>query len=301
MDIVLPYVDCSDPAWQDTFLAQRWKKPLSPHLREVFLRPYKCRFSDHGLFRYWWRALERNYRDVGRVHLLLMSESQYPSFLRRDDPRIVPYFHREFIPEHLNPCYNSSVIELCAIKELDLPETFILANDDMYFNAPVDDTRFVDSGRPLTRISVGPKYGTGSNFQCTLANGRDLVSRHYGKPCPDYRYYHLFQVYDTAFCKMFLASEWEAISAGMTKSRNRKNHNHMMLMMAQNLAGVSEDSDRFPCSGYYEMPNIREEDFGEIGEHPCICLNDTNGMHVGVARKYLEERYPEPCGFEIRT
>lgn len=299
MDIVLPYVDCSDPEWQDTFLSQRWKRPLSPRLKEAFLRPYRSRFSDHGLFRYWWRALERNYHDVGKVHLLLMSESQYPDFLRRDDPRIVPYYHRDFIPEHLRPCYNSSVIELCSIMRLDLPPTFILANDDMYFNAPVDDTRFADDGKPMTRISVGGRYGTGNNFQCALSNGRDLVSRHYGKPCPDYRFYHLFQVYDTAFCKAFLASEWETVLAGMTRKRDRRNHNHMMLMMAQNLAGVSVDSDLFPSSGYYEMPRIREEDFDGISEHPCICLNDTDGMHVSVARKYLEMRYPEPCSFEI--
>lgn len=296
MDIVIPYVNCDESGWQKVFLKEKF-----PHARaqcaDALLKPFRRRFASYGLFKYWWRALDRNFKDLGKVHLLLMQESQYPDFLREDDERIVVHYHRDFIPDRARPCFDSSTIELCAIHSIDLSGVFLLANDDMYFNQECTASDFEEDGRPLTKIAYKEKYGNGL-FQIALENGRRLVEKHTGLQCPVYAWHHLIQAYSAEYCKQFLDSEWDRIENRLGKFRHSKDSNHMMLMMGQNLEKVSISSDRYPCDGYYECPRIHKGMFGDIEKHKVICLNDTDTTGIHAARSYLEYRYPVKCTFE---
>ena len=299
MDIVIPYVCSDDEAWLDVFLKAKNLHPRNEKARQIFFVPFRRRFSDHGLFRYWWRALEKNYRSLTKVHLLLMQPSQFPSFLKKDDPRIVVHYHDEFIPEQHRPCFNSSTIELCAIRELDLKGNFILSNDDMYVNAPCDDSVFEQDGRPLAFFNSCDAYGAFNQFRRTLTNGHRLVREHYAKPLPYYHWHHLFQVYNAEFCKSFLESEWGEISRGLSSWRRDTDYNHMLLMMAQNVSGFSVHSDRFPHKGYMEMPTFTPEQYAYADGHQVICFNDTDGRSVRMTAEYLANRYPDKCSFEV--
>lgn len=300
MDIIIPFVDGDDPEWLAVFCAAKHLYPRTERAKKVLMYPFKRRYSSHGLFKYWWRALEKNYKSLTRVHLLLMQESQYPSFLRRDDPRIVVHYHRDYIPERHRPCFNSSTIELCAIKELALTGNFILANDDMYFNAPVDDTYFESDGRPLTFIDSFESYGSDNQFRRTLCNDHRLVRNHYClDSMPYYKWYHLFQVYNGEFCNDFLTKEWGRISSGFGAWRGPSDYNHMLLMMAQNCSGLSVHDPRFPHKGYYECPTFSPAKFVDADSHQCICLNDTDGRQLATTFQYLEHKYHDPCSFEL--
>lgn len=262
-------------------------------------KPFRRRYSSHGLFKYWWRALEKNYGSLTKVHLLLMQPSQFPSYLNRDDPRIVVHYHDEFIPERCRPCFNSSTIELCAIKELGLQGNFILSNDDMYVNAPCDDTYFEKDGKPLTYIETREPYGYYNQFRQTLTNGHRLVCSHIGSEIPYYKWHHLFQVYNAEFCKEFLDKEWATISKGLGQWRRMGDYNHMMLMMAQNAMGVSVNSDNFPRLGYFEMPSFTSAMYNIANTRKVVCFNDTDGKSIQQVAMYLGARYPEKSTFEV--
>lgn len=285
--------------WFDVFCTEKHFFPRTPRARNALFLPFKRRYSSHGLFKYWWRALERNYRSLGKVHLLLMMESQFPSFLNRDDPRIVVHYHDEFIPEVHRPCFNSSTIELCAIRELPLSGNFILANDDMYVNAPVDDGSFERDGHPLAYLDSRDPYGFFNQFRKTLMNGHRLVRDHYRTALPYYRWHHLFQVYNAEFCKSFLADEWDAVSKGLGKWRGDGDYNHMMLMMAQNVSGFSVHDGSFPHTGYYEMPTFTPEMYADADTHRIVCFNDTDGRSVQSTVDYLSRKYADKSSFEI--
>ena len=297
MDIVIPYVNFDDPAWQEVFTKAKYPHVRGSKARTLLMRPFRRRFASYGLFKYWWRALDRNFKDVGKVHLLLMQESQYPDFLRTDDDRIVVHYHRDFIPHRVLPCFNSSVIELCALHSIGLSSVFLLANDDMYFNQECSAADFEEEGRPLTKIAYKDHYGDGL-FQVILENGRKLVSRHAGRECPVYAWHHLIQAYQEKYCKEFLEKEWASIEKGFGQFRHEKDHNHMLLMMGQNLEGVSIDSGRYPYRGYFECPQLPNTPVEEILKHKVICLNDTDSTGIHAARSYLESRYPGKCTFE---
>lgn len=300
MDILLPYVDMDDPEWLQVFMEAKGMHPRNERAYNAFLAPFKRRFSSHGLFKYWWRSLEANYRSLGKVHLLLMHESQYPSFLRKDDPHIVVHYHEEFIPEGCRPCFNSSTIELCAIRNLDLSDNFILANDDMYFNGIVDDTYFVSTdGRPLAYIETcNEPYGNVNAFRSALTNGHKFIGHHYGKPLPYYRMHHLFQVYNNRFCKELLEKKWSTIRGGLGKWRNSTDYSHFLLMMAQNADGLSVHSEEFPHTGYFEMPTFTEADYAHADRCKVICINDTDGANIGSTYNYLQNRHAYKCSFE---
>lgn len=300
MDILLPYVDMDDPEWLHVFMEAKGMHPRNERAYNAFLAPFKRRFSSHGLFKYWWRALDANYKSQDKVHLLLMQESQYPSFLRKDNPRIMVHYHNEFIPEECQPCFNSSTIELCAIRNLELSDNFILANDDMYFNRIVDDTSFVSKdGRPLAFMeSRSDSYGHINEFRCALTNDHNLIVRHYGKPMPYYKWHHLFQVYNARFCKELLEKEWGTIKGGLGRWRHSTDYSHFLLMMAQNAGRLSVHSEEFPHEGYFEMPTFTEADYAHADRCKVICLNDTDGCAIENSYRYLDTKYQNKCSFE---
>ena len=299
MDILIPFVESDDDAWLDVFCKAKHFKFRTERARNVMFKPFRRRYSSHGLFKYWWRALEKNYKSLTRVHLLLMQPSQFPSYLNRDDPRIVVHYHNEYIPASCRPCFNSSTIELCAIKELGLEGNFILSNDDMYVNAPCDDSCFEQDGKPLTFIETREPYGTINQFRQTLMNGHRLVSTHLGRDIPYFKWHHLFQVYNAEFCKEFLDKEWGTISQGLGKWRSSGDYNHMMLMMLQNANGFSVSSEKFPHRGYYEMPRFTSATYEKADSSKVVCFNDTDGQSIRMTTEYLEKRYPDKCSFEV--
>lgn len=299
MDIVIPFVESDDKQWLEIFCKAKYPHLKNPKAREVLFKPFRRRFSSHGFFKYWWRALDKNYKSLGKVHLLLMQPSQFPAFLRKDDPRIVVHYHDEFIPEIHRPCFNSSTIELCAIKKLALKGNFILSNDDMYVNSPCDDSVFEQDGRPLAFIEARDSYGKTNQFRHTLVNDYKLVQSHYGKPMSYYNWHHLFQVYNGEFCTEFLESEWGTISKGLGKWRKESDYSHFMFMMAQNVSGFSVHSEKFPHKGYFEMPLFTFEQYHRADGYQVVCFNDTDGVHIDLTEKYLSSKYPNKSSFEI--
>lgn len=295
MDILIPFVDNSDSIWQEAFLNAHGLRFLFGDARKHFLDSMNVRYSSRGLFKYWWRAIEQNYRDLDTVHLLVMGKSQIPDFLV-NDPRVKIHFHDEFIPKEFCPCFNSSVIELCAMKELELSPLYILSNDDMYANNVVTDDDLSESGRPKYFIRTLPKYQD-TMFQGFLENGRQIVSRHYGKECPYYDWLHLWQVYDDRFCKEFLNEHWSEILDTMSRFREKKNVNHLMLMMAQCVSGLSVHSDSFPHDGYTTANNLKI-DGAKLKNKKVICINDCMGDVDTEEERYLSERFKYPCSFE---
>ena len=89
------------------------------------------------------------------------------------------------------------------------------------------------------------------------------------------------------------------MSKGLGKWRRDHDYNHMMLMMAQNVAGMSVHSDKFPHKGYFEMPTFSKQMFAEADTRQVVCFNDTDGKHVRLTKDYLAGKYPNKSSFEV--
>ena len=126
IDIVIPWVDGSDPVWQADHAKYRASKSADNH---------PARYREWGLFRYWFRGIEQNAPWVRKVHLL--TYGHLPAWLEPDHPKLHIVNHRDFIPEEYLPTFSSHAIELNMHRIPDLAEHFLYFNDDVFLGRPV--------------------------------------------------------------------------------------------------------------------------------------------------------------------
>lgn len=301
LDIVLPFVDSSDPEWQDLFLRTKNKVFKSKSARDLFLKVFSNRYASYGMFRYWWRAYEK-FGPPGAVHLLVQSESQIPSWIDRNHPRLKIHFHHEFMAEGAMPSYNSSCIELCFLRKYahTLTPFFLMMNDDFYFNAQCSYDDFVEEDKPLTWMEVRrARFLPTCLFRSIVCNNFELVSAVAKKECPHYTHNHLAVCYKRDAIIPALDKFWPSIEKTLTKFRDAKNYNHWILRYWQDFTGISKASDRFPHKGYIEMPNVSEAKIKELAHQKVVCFNDTNGKFSPAVRSYLETHLGERSSFEL--
>ena len=138
IDIVVLWVDGSDPAW----LAQKMKyqPPESKDSNSV------NRYRDWGLMCYWFRAIEKFAPWVRKIHFVTWGH--VPAFLNLDAPKLHVVRHDEFIPAEYLPTFNANTIEMNIHRIPDLAEQFIYFNDDIFLLGPHSPEDFFRNGLP---------------------------------------------------------------------------------------------------------------------------------------------------------
>ena len=128
MDIVITYVDGSDPHWQQDYQAGAGRDFLAK------------RYRDWGTLPFLLRGIERHLSFAGKVFLVVSRESQVPAWADPDRLRMV--FHRDILPQACLPTFNSAAIELFLHRIPGLAERFLYLNDDTFPVADASETDF---------------------------------------------------------------------------------------------------------------------------------------------------------------
>lgn len=152
IDFVITWVDGSDPAW----LAEKRRHEtagagVAP--RAGGEANADCRYRDHGLLRYWFRAVERFAPWANRVFFVTCG--QKPEWLDASNPKLRLVNHADFIPPEYLPTFHSDTIELNLHRIGDLSERFVLFNDDMFLLRPVRPKMFFSNGLPVLSCDLG--------------------------------------------------------------------------------------------------------------------------------------------------
>ena len=137
IDFVVTWVDGEDEVWQDT------KKKYSAH-SDYGDRPE--RYRNWGWMRYWFRGVEKYAPWVRKIHFVTWGH--LPGWLETDHPKLHIVQHEDFLPQELLPVFNSSLIERYLHRIPGLAEKFVLFNDDMFLNQPVEEEDFFQNGLP---------------------------------------------------------------------------------------------------------------------------------------------------------
>lgn len=130
IDFVVPWVDSNDPEWIASYNHYRPEKPLQDN----------ARFRNWGLFRYWFRSVERYAPWVNKVYLV--TNGKFPDWINPDCEKLVLVKHTDFIPQKYLPTFNSKTIELNLGRIDSLSEHFVYFNDDVFINAPVTPDKY---------------------------------------------------------------------------------------------------------------------------------------------------------------
>lgn len=118
MDIVITYVNGQDPVWQKEYEKTVGKKIIAR------------RYRDWGTMPYLMRGIEKYLPQVGNVFLVVSSESQVPSWVNRDEVKVI--LHKDIIPQNLLPVFNSAAIEMFLHRIPGLSEQYLYMNDDLF-------------------------------------------------------------------------------------------------------------------------------------------------------------------------
>lgn len=151
IDLVVPYVDSSDPQWQNLFNEYN---PIKEELEGVNA---KNRFRGQGdFFRYWFRCVEQNLPWINKIHLIVQSDSQVPNWLDKTKVNIV--HHEDFIPKEYLPTFNSTCIEIFIPFIPNLSEKFLYANDDFYAIRNLKEEWFFENNN-VKNMTISHKVG----------------------------------------------------------------------------------------------------------------------------------------------
>lgn len=139
IDFVVTWVDGNDPNWQKE-RAEFFGENYFPGGNSM------CRYRDWITFKYWFRAVEK-YAPWVR-YVFLVTWGHVPEWLNTKCEKLRIISHKEFIPLHELPTYNSNTIEFNLFRIKELSEHFVYFNDDVLLTRPVSREEFFLNGKP---------------------------------------------------------------------------------------------------------------------------------------------------------
>jgi hypothetical protein len=205
IDIIIPWVDGSDPLWRQAFEEARGTRAKNPppspsgSPADLPVSSTACsassssddgvvavgggendsdiRYRDWGTLPYLFRGIERLAPWVRRIHFVTWGH--LPEWLDLSNPRLNVVKHSDFIPAEYLPVFASRPIELNVHRIAGLAERFILFNDDMFLCRPVPPERFFRDGLPcdMARLSlIAP-----SSISHTVLNMTEILARRHDR------------------------------------------------------------------------------------------------------------------------
>lgn len=331
IDFVVSWVDGSDPLWQ------KEKAEFEALSRPEGDAVVSARFRDWGIFKHWFRAVEK-YAPWVR-YVFLITNGQLPEWINLNNPKLKVVFHRDYIPSEYLPTFNSSTIEICLHRIEALSEHFVYFNDDFIITNPLEPEEFFQEGKPVLCTAGSPvrNYEQNDSFYHQLFSAQGLVSglnwpRYYrGHPDQWFSYtngFNLFYnlkdfqanrmsgVFFPHLCqplrKTTMEKTWGLYAKDMHltcshRFRSAFDLNRYLFAILDIYSG-----DFVPCSptllGDYSAIGLDNNAlFHKLRTHrdKVTCLNDTSAIPDSAfeATKYqlvsiLEELFPDKSSFE---
>lgn len=324
IDIVLPWVDCSDPRWQYEYKQYR---PNATFKAE--------QYRDWGLLRFLFRGIEKFAPWVNKVYFI--TNGQIPDWLNLDAPKLVFIKHSDYIPPQYLPTFNSNTIEYFYDQIPGLSEHFILFNDDTFFTDHVSPERFFQHGLPCDMVTESAYMAWPTGFNPCLYhnaayinkrfNKREVIRKNFSKwfnprygtallqtiyfsAIPffiSFKYHHfphpfLKRVYKEVH--EYFGQEIEPLTC--TQFRSDTNLSQLLVADWQLCKGEFYPYDIRKRSIYIQLSDTIFEYCASLirsRKYSVMCLNDNESIrNFEIGKKHLKEAFlqilPEPCLFE---
>jgi hypothetical protein len=306
VDIVITWVDGSDPLWR------RRKSRYRPDSRRSLLTSnVEGRYRCNEELRFLLRSIERFWPMQGRIYLV--TDRQVPGFIRRS-ARMTVVDHREFMDSSCLPVFSSRAIEANLHRIPDLSEHYVVFNDDMFLTRPVGWNDFFGELGAVIYLTDEPLPACAGNRnlsgQAGGINARDWIMKRYGVSYID----HVIEHYPKGIRKSWM-SELEAedpsIFTATTKARFRETGTQSILANLYghwSLAKGRGEIRRNECV-YFESNDIENTpDLYSLAPlvdgKLCLCINDTTDNRSDVdelrmkTSALLNALFPVPSAHE---
>ena len=291
IDLVVPYVDSTDPEWVSLFTKYNNYNKTVEEINAV------NRFRGQGdFFRFFFRGIAQNIPWIRTIHLIVQDSTQVPRWLNLDNVNIV--YHRDFIPEEFLPTFNSTTIEMFLWNIPNLSEQFIYVNDDFFVINNVSREDLFQTDRVVTEV-----------FNVTRLN--TMYGHHI-----DNSYKEIFGKIETSTrtvghnLRPYLKSEMadcfhnheKAIKKSISRFREDKNFNVFLftfdLMKKDKL--INERRVTFSSCYLEKIPGILK--YIAAKYKTVICIQDTdetqNIYDNAALYKVFKDMFPKKCKYE---
>lgn len=329
IDFVVTWVDGSDREWQ---------KEKERYSDTGNIDDNVARYREWGLFRYWFRGVEKFAPWVRKIHLVTWGH--LPSWLNTENSRLHIVRHEDYIPKKFLPTFNSNVLEIYLHKIEGLSDRFIYFNDDVYLIRDIGVRDFFRWGKPCDMLAFQPIIANPSNpvmshlylnnslVLCKYFNKRENVWKNPGNYFrvgypPLYFFYNMLEMMfpqytgfytvhgPSPFCRKTFLEVWERerrLLEEMSFHRFRSVHDVTPYLFRewQKLSGNFYPRNIQKDFRYYEIQNNNKVLLQNIRKqrHKVICINDANvtGDFERIQRELhasFEQILPEKSGFEL--
>lgn len=248
------------------------------------------RFRSWGMEGLLLRCCRKNMPWLRRIYILLAGESQGEYLAAKlqgtAEPEVRLVYHREFMPEHLLPCFNVCTIEMFLHRIPGLSEHFIYSNDDFFPLSPLLPSDFFRAAEPhgpllpCQHFVEKPFPSKPNIFHRFVKNGLDMVAADFGRRFTQtwLRGAHSMQPMLLRTVRKVCDRHAVRISGSFTTSRRPENFNQYIFPFWQHLSG--QYIDYVPCHAYLGPGMSTEEVVRYLrGEDPGICcINDNEGI-----------------------
>jgi len=299
IDLVVPYVDSSDPNWQELF------KQNNPHKNEEGVDALN-RFRGMGdFFKYWFRCVNKNMPWINNIYLIVQSDSQVPKWINRDTVHIV--YHKDIIPEEFLPTFNSTTIEMFVHNIKGLSEHFLYANDDIFVVRPLQPSNFYTDDDKI-HVATRPMRDLWSMYSNHCLNGYCLVNnlnKNYYRsvnswlPCLK----HSIRGYKKSLNQQCFNIYKEDIYKGITPFREECNHNmylfdYFTIKRGQQAAGmVTGNCINSFCDNKYIDDTLNSKCFDMLAFQDTS--DEINIYDNNIIKSYFIVKYRTKCKYEL--
>lgn len=170
IDFVVTWLDSTDSKWRADYIKYKSESEGRAEL---------ARFRENGLFKYWFRAVERYAPWVNKV--FLVTNGKNPEWLNINNPKLVLIKHSDYIPNKYLPTFNSRTIEFFLYRIPGLSERFVYFNDDVILNSDISSDYYFWKGLPCdSNKETNYSYKNDKWMWCLLINNI-VINAHFSK------------------------------------------------------------------------------------------------------------------------
>ena len=175
IDIVVPWVDGSDPEW----IKEKKLKEKELKIPSVF-DTSEVRFRDWDTIKYLFRSIDQYAPWVNTIHFVTWGH--LPKWMNPEAPKLHIVNHKDFIPEEYLPTFSSHTIDLNIHRIPSLSEHFVYFNDDVIILHPTKRTDFFKNGLPrdYAILNVLSSSHRGSVMDTALTD-IEVINDHFNK------------------------------------------------------------------------------------------------------------------------
>lgn len=308
IDIIVPFYNDLDDKWRNFMLEYMAKENMND--RQV---TGDERYRDWGIFKYWFRCVEKNCPWVNKVFLVVANESQVPNWINRKNPKLRIVFHDEYIPKELLPTFNPATIGIYFSNIKDLSDNYIACDDDYFFLNPTTPGMFFVDGYPVykdTQKNI-EKFGAywleseSGTFYQMLNNGMDFQLKLCGDKAHWYALGHLPVSHKKYFEQKIIKENYNYILNANISSKFRNKDNltcHLFTCLYRDLE-MYYKFNNYHNSCYLSVK--KDTNFEEYDKYDMICFNDTEQLSNEDFEPtkerlvaFLKKRFPNKSSFE---